>query len=162
MRNLIKITLLTFAFCLFIQSGYAEDTFELIHTITVPAESVKIVSVTPIGDYNADGYGDLVIGAFRRISNADYYEAAYLYYGGPSFDTEHDLLFLGDPQDLVLCSGPEARATSFGRGVAGLGDYNGDGYDDFAISAASLCNINKVLNGRVYIIVVGIPPGMPT
>ena len=143
MRNLIKNTLRLIPFCLFVQSGYAEDTFELIYTITVPAESVKIVSVTPVGDYNADGYGDLVIGAFRRISNENIYEAAYLYYGGPSFDTQYDLLFFGDPQDLVLCGGPEARATLFGWEAAGLGDYNGDGYDDFAISASSLCNNNR-------------------
>jgi hypothetical protein len=81
----------------------------------------------------------------------DYYEAAYLYYGGPSFDTEYDLLFLGDPQDLILCGGAEARATLFGCEAAGLADYNGDGYDDFTLSASALCNNNKMLNGRVYI-----------
>jgi len=154
MRNLIKNTLLLIPFFLLIQIGYAEDTFELIYTITVPAvpaESTRIVSVTPVGDYNADGYGDLVLGVRCRISNADYYEAAYLYYGGPSFDTEYDLLFLGDPQDLILCGGAEARATLFGLGATGLADFNCDGYDDFAISAASLCNNNKMLNGRVYI-----------
>ena len=154
MKYLIKIIMLLVVCSPFFQIVSAEDTFELIYTITVPAvpaESTKIVSVTPVGDYNADGYGDLVLGVRCRISNVDYYEAAYLYYGGPSFDTEYDLLFLGDPQDLVLCGGAEARATLFGLGVAGLADFNGDGYDDFAISAASLCNNNKVLNGRVYI-----------
>ena len=151
MRNSIKIIASLFLCGSFFQTGYAEDTFELIHTITVPAESVKIVSVTPVGDYNADGYGDLLIGARRRISNENIYEAAYLYYGGPSFDTEYDLLFLGDPQDLILCGGPEARATLFGCEAAALADYNGDGYDDFAISASSLCNNNRMLNGRVYI-----------
>jgi hypothetical protein len=126
----------------------AEDNLELIFTITVPAESVEIVSVTPVGDYNADGYGDLLIGVHRGFP--DILEVAYLYYGGPVFDLIPDLTFYGNPQDLNICDGPELSHTGFGRSALGLGDFNGDDFDDFAVAASGLC-YNEFRNGRIYI-----------
>ena len=75
-------------------------------------------SAAMVGDVNVDGYNDIVVGA--RDANS-----AYLYYGGPSFDRTPDLTFYGTPGE------------EFGQAVSGIGDFNGDGFGDMAISENS-------------------------
>jgi hypothetical protein len=128
---------------------FAEDYLQLITTIHIDRDSTEITSVEPIGDFNADGYGDLAIGIFHPPF--DLYEAVYLYYGGPAFDEFPDLIFMGDPQDETYCGEYFDLPTSYGWEVAGLGDFNGDGFDDFAVSAAALCGESMIHNGRIYI-----------
>jgi hypothetical protein len=148
MKDLIKIIIFVTLFSLPSMNVFTEDTFELIYTLHVPGDNVEIVSVTPVGDYNVDGYGDLLIGIHRGFP--DVLEAAHLYYGGPVFDLIPDLTFYGDPQDLNICDGPELSHTGFGRRAVSLGDFNGDNFDDFAVTASGLC-YNGFRNGRIYI-----------
>jgi hypothetical protein len=74
--------------------------------------------VSRAGDVNADGFGDVLVGA----PDAD---GAYL--------------FLGSPAGIVVP--PEPRridgpgGSSFGRSVAAAGDVNADGYDDVVVGA---------------------------
>lgn len=76
------------------------------------------------GDFNHDGYEDMIVGApFADIPAASA-GAAYLYYGGPSPDTAVDHIFTG-----------EAGSDYFGIAVAGVGDFNNDGVDDIAVGA---------------------------
>lgn len=73
------------------------------------------------GDINYDGYDDLLVG------NEGYnYEsgAVFLYFGSRDMDSICDLAIYGG-----------LTAFHFGKSVAGLGDVDGDGVDDFIVGA---------------------------
>ncbi|MCU0623258.1 MAG: Ig-like domain-containing protein, partial [Gemmatimonadaceae bacterium] len=115
------------------------------------------------GDVNGDGFDDLMIGAkyTPQQSTAPMgfgSGAAYVIYGhaGTKFGTGNDLNLGalrtdvtkladdGNPAGYLFDAGTDTRgivlgvgATSgffFGRGVAGVGDRNGDGYADYSVS----------------------------
>ncbi len=88
------------------------------------------------GDFNNDGYSDLLIGA----DNKNLTGAAYLYLGGNDMDVISDVVFTG-----------ENSSDKFGYSVALTGDLNGDGYNDLIISAP-----NVVINVNTYDINTGI------
>lgn len=96
--------------------------------------------VTGIGDVNGDGFGDVAVSAPGRNPKR----------GGIG----HVLIFLGSRSGLS--TSPNWTATAerpsslFGRSIAGVGDVNGDGCDDFLISAASLTEAHHQ-EGRVYL-----------
>lgn len=71
--------------------------------------------VAGAGDVNADGYDDLVVGAYNL-------DRAYVYHGtaGGVSSTPAEVLSGGD---------------RFGFGVGRAGDVNGDGYDDLVVGA---------------------------
>lgn len=79
---------------------------------------------TGIGDINGDGFDDFMISApYFDIATGDEGQT-YVYFGGSSLDTIPDLVIDGD------------QTLSFsGVTISGLGDINGDGFDDFAIGA---------------------------
>jgi hypothetical protein len=74
-------------------------------------------TMAPAGDLNGDGYDDLLIGAYMASNGGK----AYVFFGGNPMDTV---------SDLVLRTGSDC---AFGLGVGGLGDVNGDGYDDIGV-----------------------------
>ncbi len=82
-------------------------------------------SVAGAGDVNHDGYDDVIIGAYTHdfvlMNNAG---RAYLYLGGSPMDNIPDVVYNG-----------VAAFDYFGIEVKGVGDINGDGYDDILISA---------------------------
>ncbi|GJM43956.1 MAG: hypothetical protein DHS20C21_07980 [Gemmatimonadota bacterium] len=83
-------------------------------------------SVSSAGDFNGDGYSDLIVGGgFRQ---------AYLFHGGPSLDASVDLVFQGEH--------------SFGTAVSSAGDVNGDGFDDVIIG-------DHFHNGQAFIFLGG-------
>ncbi len=97
-----------------------------------------------VGDVNGDGYDDLLIG----VSNEGAAGAAYLIYG-PAPGT----LVLADADVTLVGEGEGDRA---GYAVAGGGDINGDGFDDFVIGA-DLEDTAGGGAGAVYV-VYGPPP----
>jgi Ca2+-binding RTX toxin-like protein len=79
------------------------------------------------GDINHDGYDDIIVGT---VANR-----AYVIFGKASgFDTIELNAF--DPADGFIIEGDGANDMA-GGGSTGVGDFNGDGIDDFVIGAVS-------------------------
>lgn len=91
------------------------------------AEGRAGYSVAAAGDLDADGYDDIVVGALLEDGHEPVSGTAYVVYG-PIYG-EIDLA----SADAVLRG--VATDDRFGASVAGVGDIDGDGYDDIAIGA---------------------------
>ncbi|MFC1611533.1 integrin alpha, partial [Myxococcota bacterium] len=83
-------------------------------------------SVGTAGDVNADGYGDVIIGAPCFGNGANCGEGRVYVYHGSAFGPLHADWF-ANPTDQ--------DDASFGMHVSTAGDVNGDGYDDVIIGA---------------------------
>ncbi|MFZ1322958.1 MAG: FG-GAP-like repeat-containing protein [Ignavibacteria bacterium] len=94
-------------------------------------------SVNSAGDVNADGFDDIVIGAYAYISNTG---KAYLFFGGSNMNTVPDLVLTGVSTNNFL-----------GWSVASAGDLNADGYGDFVFGSDGY-NLDQ---GRVYVFLGG-------
>src|SRR5262245_7072265 len=100
-------------------------------------------SVAPAGDFNHDGYPDLIVGApFNDAGGLDA-GRAYVFYGGPDSDETPDLVLTG-----------AAAGDHFGTSVAPAGDFNGDGNDDIIVGASAAGG-----TGRAYVYFGGLNPG---
>jgi hypothetical protein len=95
--------------------------------------------VASAGDVNADGFSDVIVGApFHRLGGA-----TWVYLGSATgIGATPDVEILGSVND-----------GQFGFGVAGVGDVNGDGYDDVAVGAPrNWYDANRdFYAGRVYV-----------
>jgi FG-GAP repeat/FG-GAP-like repeat len=93
-------------------------------------------AVAGAGDVNGDGYADIVVGA--PSYDGDDRGRVYLYYGSPIGP-----LTTAD----WIKSGEWSTDGEYGFSVAGVGDVNGDGYDD-VMAGAHRYNIST---GRAYL-----------
>jgi len=123
------------------------DELRLITILPVARDNTKIMHVAPVGDFNNDGYDDL--GVTVRQGWPNVYEAVRLYWGGPAFDSIPDLVLGAEPQGIG-CQDPYNAVTGFGNRLRGIGDFNGDGYEDLAVSASGYCE-GAIGDGRLYI-----------
>ena len=79
-------------------------------------------SVADAGDVNGDGWPDLLVGAPFDNTKGAAAGRAFLWFGGPEIRFAPDVILdLGSAGDW------------FGWSVAGIGDIDGDGYDDIAV-----------------------------
>jgi hypothetical protein len=92
-----------------------------------------------VGDVNGDGYPDFIAQGSRQ-DLPPVQEYAYLYYGSPLLDTLPAITF--------KCES-ELYSDFFGFSGAGLGDINGDGHVDFAITDPQYTN--PIGYGAIYI-----------
>jgi len=103
-------------------------------------------SVSGAGDVNADGFADVVVGA--RLWGQGPSRAAgraYVFLGSANPDGSPDVIMTGERAD-----------DWFGNTVAGIGDFNHDGYDDVAVGAIYYDDMTDPLAplsaaGRVYV-----------
>ena len=100
-------------------TSFAQEGFYLLTTMSGDSVGDQFSVVSHIGDINADGFDDVIVGA----PGGDY---AKLFFGGVVFDTIPDLTFRDSKQ--LICY--------FGCAITGDGDINGDGYSDIIIGAS--------------------------
>jgi len=95
------------------------------------------------GDVNDDGFDDIVVGAPQHDG------------GGPGAGAVS--VYSGSDGSLLYEMLGEFAGDKLGRGVAGLGDVNDDGYDDFVVSA-DRNDESAVDAGKVYVFLGGPGP----
>lgn len=101
------------------------------------------------GDYNRDGFSDILIGSHGFDYQADDDGKAYLIYGKASgWQLNQDLSTIPDYQ-----RGEGASSIKFGGYVSGVGDVNNDGAIDFAVSASfyPYQDITTASKGKVFL-----------
>lgn len=95
-------------------------------------------AIASAGDFNGDGYGDILVGApyngppVPESSNLAGWGAAFLYLGSPNGLTDDDENLESTGRNLFS---PSLTGGSFGYSVAYAGDVNGDGLSDIIIGA---------------------------
>lgn len=99
------------------------------------------------GDFNNDGFSDLVVGApFDGPSGEWGIGKVQIFFGGANMDPNVDLTFLG-----------EMSGNNFGWSVACAGDLNADGYDDLVVGARWYGLWPETGRGKAYVYFGGDP-----
>ncbi len=124
-------------------------------------ESQAGYSVSSAGDFNGDGFDDVVIGApFRSLKQFLSLGTAYIVYGGPTLAaaTDIDLNALNGANGFQI--GGVVAGARLGLSVACAGDVNGDGFDDVLLGAPD-ASPSPSIAGYVYLLLGG-PNRAPT
>lgn len=83
------------------------------------------MNIAVVGDYNADGYNDFVVGGEKH---RDCLREAFVYFGGSS---------ISQTPDMVLSEFCNQCGVYFADPITACGDINNDGYDDFILGDRS-------------------------
>jgi hypothetical protein len=86
-------------------------------------------AVAVAGDVDGDGCDDLLVGAYENDDAAPHAGRAYLYRGDPAL--------VATAQPVLVIDGP-GEWSALGSAVAGVGDLDGDGFDDFAVGVPGM------------------------
>jgi hypothetical protein len=91
-------------------------------------------SVASIGDFNGDGFDDLLIGAYGEGASGDDAGAAYIVFGSASPSSLIDLTDIAAGSGGFKVVGENIEDLA-GNAVAAAGDVDGDGFDDLIVGA---------------------------
>lgn len=107
-------------------------------------------SVSNAGDFNGDGFDDLIVGSYAADANGDSSGASYVVFGKASgFSATLNLSNLNNSDGFSLTG--LTSTDSLGRSVNGAGDVNNDGFDDLIIGAP-FADGNTFNSGAAYVI----------
>lgn len=96
-----------------------QDADQVLEDTDYFAELGKNIGI--VGDYNADGFDDLVVGGTKYSTSI---KKAYLYYGGNSISPN---------PDLILSLNDGLGVFTFADPITVCGDINSDGFADFTL-----------------------------
>ncbi len=122
----------------------------------VGAERFDLVgsALAAAGDVNGDGFDDVIIGAPSDFEGSFVGEAYILFGTDATFSSTFELETF-DETDGVKLTGV-ANGDNFGSKVSGVGDLNGDGFDDVIVGAVT-ANINNP--GAAFVFFGAASPG---
>ncbi|MBD8526434.1 FG-GAP-like repeat-containing protein [Pseudomarimonas arenosa] len=104
-----------------------------------------IETASAVGDINGDGYDDLALGAPNSFPISSGY--ACILFGRSSFPAQMST----DALSHSACFSGGQEYDNVGYSISAAGDFNGDGFDDFAITAP-LANFGDTDSGSVYLV----------
>ena len=94
------------------------------------------VSVHAAGDFNGDGFDDVIIGAYGADHALTYSGEAYVIFGDDGgFPATFDPATLDGTNGVTIPAADDFSHAATGRAVGAAGDVNGDGIDDILIGA---------------------------
>ena len=107
-------------------------------------------AVARAGDVNGDGYDDVLVGEPSPAYTAGYNAAGswYVVFGGTTGRIE--LADLGGRGFRI-----DGAASNQGISATGVGDVNGDGYDDVLVGDGSATNNSRLWCGSAYLVLGG-------
>ncbi len=117
---------------------YSGQDGGLLHTFIGQEEGDALgAGLAPVGDINGDNHDDILISAVQTL--------------GTSVQNGKAMIYSGRDGAILRTHTGEAAGDIFGQAVAGLGDINNDGYDDYVIGAPDKYELkNPTGLGRVY------------
>src|SRR5262249_41352712 len=102
-------------------------------------------SVMGLGDVNADGFEDIIVGAYWNDAAGSNAGRSYVFLGSPTMDTIADVILTG-----------EFPGDGFGKSVCDAGDVNDDGYSDVIVGAYQ-SDAGGPNSGKAYVFFGGNP-----
>jgi len=125
-KVLLSVTfgLLFLSILVLVQEGHAQTIDPLIDS---PGNTIG-------SDFNGDGIHDFIVGAYKNNDGGtDDEGAAYIFFGASNLNGTFDMG--GGIQSADVTIFGKAVDDYLGNSVSGLGDVNGDGFDDIIVGA---------------------------